>query len=47
MLRRQFVRENPAAVRAALEQKGVDVDLDRILEIDAEWRQKRGRRPPA
>ena len=38
MLRRQFVRENPAAVRAALEQKGVDVDLDRILEIDAEWR---------
>ena len=38
MLRRQFVRENPAAVRAALEQKGVDVDLDRILEIDEEWR---------
>ena len=38
MLRRQFVRENPAAVRAALEEKGVDVDLDRLLEIDAEWR---------
>jgi len=38
MLSRQFVRENPDAVRAALETKGVDVDLDRILEIDAEWR---------
>ena len=40
MLSRQFVRENPEAVRAAIEQKGVDgVDLDRILEIDAEWRE--------
>jgi len=38
MLSRQFVRENPDAVRAALETKGVDVDLDRILEIDDEWR---------
>ncbi len=38
MLSRQFVRENPEAVRNALETKGVDVDLDRILEIDAEWR---------
>jgi len=38
MLRRQFVRENADAVRAALEEKGVDVDLDQLLEIDAEWR---------
>jgi seryl-tRNA synthetase len=38
MLSRQFVRENPDAVRAALETKGVDVDLDRILDIDEEWR---------
>jgi seryl-tRNA synthetase len=38
MLSRQFVRENPDAVRAALETKGVDVDLDRILDIDDEWR---------
>ncbi len=38
MLSRQFVRENPDAVRAALSAKGVDVDLDRILEIDREWR---------
>ncbi|MFB6096298.1 MAG: serine--tRNA ligase [Haloferacaceae archaeon] len=40
MLSRQFVRENPDAVRDALEKKGVeDVDLDRILEIDEEWRE--------
>jgi len=38
MLSRQFVRENPEAVRTALDNKGVDVDLDRILEIDDEWR---------
>ncbi|MFO7925748.1 MAG: serine--tRNA ligase [Halobacteriota archaeon] len=38
MLSRQFVRENPAEVRRALEIKSVDVDLDRILEIDDEWR---------
>jgi seryl-tRNA synthetase len=39
MLPRQFVRENPDEVRRALEVKGVDVDLDRILEIDGEWRE--------
>ncbi len=38
MLSRQFVRENPDEVRRALETKGVDVDLDRILEVDEEWR---------
>ncbi|QLD88954.1 serine--tRNA ligase [Natronomonas salina] len=38
MLSRQFVRENPDEVRRALDTKGVDVDLDRILEIDEEWR---------
>ncbi|QDX40433.1 serine--tRNA ligase [Salarchaeum sp. JOR-1] len=38
MLSRQFVRENPEAVREALDNKGVDVDLDRILEVDEEWR---------
>ena len=38
MLPRQFVRENPDEVRRALETKGVDADLDRILEIDEEWR---------
>ncbi len=38
MLPRQFVRENPEEVRRALETKGVDADLDRILEVDEEWR---------
>ena len=39
MLSRQFVREHPEEVRRALETKGVDVDLDRILDVDAEWRE--------
>ena len=39
MLSRQFVRENPEEVRRALDTKGVDVDLDRILDIDEEWRE--------
>ena len=38
MLSRQFVREHPDAVRDALEKKGVDADLDRILAVDEEWR---------
>ncbi|WP_323674589.1 serine--tRNA ligase [Halorubellus sp. PRR65] len=39
MLSRQYVRENPDEVRDAVERKGVtDVDVDEILEIDAEWR---------
>ena len=38
MLPRQFVRENPEEVRRALETKGVDADLDRILEVDEKWR---------
>ena len=44
MLSRQFVRENPEVVRDALEKKGIDdVDLDRVLEIDEEWRALKGR----
>jgi seryl-tRNA synthetase len=39
MLSRQFVRENPDEVRRALETKGVDVDLERVLEVDAAWRE--------
>ncbi|MEF8842942.1 MAG: serine--tRNA ligase [Haloarculaceae archaeon] len=39
MISRQFLRENPDTVREAMEKKGVtDVDLDRVLEVDAEWR---------
>ncbi len=43
MLSRQFVRENPETVREALDNKGVDVDLDRILDIDEEWRELKSR----
>ena len=44
MLSRQFVRENPDTVRDALKKKGVDnVDFDRILEVDEEWRQLKAR----
>jgi len=44
MLSRQFVREEPEAVRRAIEIKGVDdIDLDRVLEIDAEWRELKAR----
>ncbi len=40
MLSRQFVRDNPEAVREAIELKGVEgVDLDEVLEIDAQWRE--------
>ncbi|PSQ41748.1 serine--tRNA ligase [Halobacteriales archaeon SW_5_68_122] len=39
MLSRQFVREHPDEVRRALETKGVDADLDRLLKIDEEWRE--------
>jgi len=40
MLSRQFVRNNPEAVREAIELKGVEgVDLDEVLEIDAQWRE--------
>ncbi|PSQ50271.1 serine--tRNA ligase, partial [Halobacteriales archaeon SW_6_65_15] len=39
MLDRNYIRENPDEVRAALENKGVDgVDFDAILEMDEEWR---------
>jgi len=43
MLSRQFVRENPEVVREALDNKGVDVDLDRILDVDEEWRELKSR----
>jgi seryl-tRNA synthetase len=43
MLSRQFVREQPDEVRRALDTKGVAVDLDRVLEIDEEWRELKAR----
>ena len=38
MLSRQYLREHPDEVRASLDQRGYDTDLDRLLELDAEWR---------
>jgi seryl-tRNA synthetase len=39
MISRQFLRENPEAVREALRNKGIDdVDVDHVLEVDDEWR---------
>ncbi|MCG1004161.1 MULTISPECIES: serine--tRNA ligase [Halobacterium] len=43
MLSRQYVREHPEEVREALQKKGVDADLDRILEVDEEWRELKAR----
>jgi seryl-tRNA synthetase len=44
MISRQFLRENPEAVRDALDAKGVDdVDLDRLLDVDEEWRRLKSR----
>lgn len=39
MLDLKFVRQNPEVVREALINKGVEVDLDRILALDVERRQ--------
>jgi len=38
MLSREFLREHPDEVRAALKNRGAKADLDRFLEIDAERR---------
>ncbi|MCU4926575.1 serine--tRNA ligase [Halobacteria archaeon AArc-dxtr1] len=44
MLDRSHLRERPEAVRAALENRGADVDLDAVIELDETWREykKRG-----
>jgi len=38
MLSRQFVRENPDAVREALVRRGMDDVVDEVLEVDEQWR---------
>lgn len=45
MLSRQFLREHPDEVRRAIETKGVsmEIDLEEVLEIDAEWRELKAR----
>jgi seryl-tRNA synthetase len=44
MLPRQYVREHPEEVREMLAARGVtDVNLDAVLDIDAEWRELKAR----
>lgn len=45
MLSRQFVREHPDEVRETVERRGMsdEIDLDRILTIDEEWREAKAR----
>jgi len=45
MLSRQFVREHPEAVRESLRTRGMtdEVDLDRALAVDEEWRELKAR----
>jgi seryl-tRNA synthetase len=38
MLSRQYLREHPDEIRASLDQRGYDTDVDRLLELDDEWR---------
>jgi seryl-tRNA synthetase len=38
MLDIQLIRDEPQEVKASLGRRGIDVPLDRILELDAEWR---------
>jgi seryl-tRNA synthetase len=43
MISRQFLRENPDAVRESLDRRGYDVDVDRLVELDEEWRELKSR----
>ena len=38
MLDRRFIRENPDAVKAAVRVKGIDLDVDELLDLDARTR---------
>jgi seryl-tRNA synthetase len=38
MLDRRFIRENPDAVKAAVRVKGIDLDVDELLDLDAQTR---------
>ena len=42
MLDTKFVRENPDLIRAAAKKKHMEVDVDRVLELEAERRQRVG-----
>ncbi|MDI6710804.1 MAG: serine--tRNA ligase [Bacillota bacterium] len=39
MLDLKYVRKNPEIVRTSLERRGLDLDLNRVLDLDERWRQ--------
>ncbi|WP_266078890.1 serine--tRNA ligase [Haladaptatus caseinilyticus] len=43
MLDRKYIRDHPDEVRAALENRGADVDVDEFLDLDEEWRELKAR----
>ena len=43
MIDRDLLRDDPEAVRRAIETKGVDLDLDRIIDLDERWRDLKAR----
>ncbi|MDG5821173.1 serine--tRNA ligase [Natronococcus sp. A-GB7] len=43
MIDRSLLREDPEAVRDALDNRGADVDLDELIEIDERWRELKAR----
>ncbi|ELY56669.1 serine--tRNA ligase [Natronolimnohabitans innermongolicus] len=43
MIDRSYLRENPEAVREALDNRGADVDVDEFLELDERWRELKAR----
>ncbi len=43
MISRQYLREHPEEVRESLDARGYDVDLDRILDMDEQWRSAKSR----
>ncbi|MFC4988990.1 serine--tRNA ligase, partial [Saliphagus infecundisoli] len=43
MLDRSSLRERPEAVAEAIANRGADVDLEAILELDEQWRDRKAR----
>jgi seryl-tRNA synthetase len=43
MIDRTLLREDPEAVRDGLENRGADIDLDDVIEIDERWRELKAR----
>ncbi|WP_254765965.1 serine--tRNA ligase [Salinilacihabitans rarus] len=43
MIDRTYLREHPDEVRTALDNRGADVDLDAVLDLDERWRELKAR----